>query len=438
MVVSSLAGAYFSNQAAKDASAAQTAGSEAGIAATREATQLGIAEQRRQFNESMAVLNPYVMAGYEALGYDPIGVEQLDAYKQQLGGYSGIAGEQEEISPLFEDNARPGAPPVPFDEYGRPTNAGLLGEKDRLRETGLLRNVQGSGLRVKGGSGSGIQREKSLSDFFSPLDDVPGAKYIQQIPGVPKGDGMPHSPLMDKIKDSTAAEDAPVGSSFAPMGALPPAAPIAPKVGAFNPNRGLGLYRSAGETGLPILGEYAEAGRSALQGQRAIAGELGPEAQQAAIEGIQGGPEMSALVQQGENALLQNASATGGMRGGNTSAALAQFRPQILSQLMNKQYSRLGGLSAQGGNIAQYLTGAGQSATSQVASMGQAAAAGQASMGQATGQGIANLLSGQGAAESNLFGQIGSANAGRSLARGQAINDAIGGVGKAYGYYKGL
>ena len=117
-----------------------------------------------------------------------------------------------------------------------------------------------------------------------------------------------------------------------------------------------------------------------------------------AISALEAGPEFQALTQAGEEAILQSAAATGGLRGGQTQAALAQFRPQVLSSLINQQYSRLGGLTALG-----------QTTTQNVAQLGQAAAAGQAAAGQQT---AANI--------SNLFGQQGAAQAGAALAQGQA------------------
>lgn len=96
------------------------------------------------------------------------------------------------------------------------------------------------------------------------------------------------------------------------------------------------------------LDPYQQAGQDALSQQRALAGLDGPEAQAQAQAGIQGGAQFGALAQQGENAILQNASATGGLRGGNTQGALAQFRPQLLQQLLEQQYSRLSGFSNQG------------------------------------------------------------------------------------------
>jgi len=163
------------------------------------------------------------------------------------------------------------------------------------------------------------------------------------------------------------------------------------------------------EAGIPALGglqPYAQAGAPALQQQQALIGMSGPEAQQAAIQQLEQSPQMQAMMQQGEQAILQNASATGGLRGGNTQAALAQFRPQMLSDLINQQYGRLGGLAGVGlqtqGNLAQ---------------LGQSAAAGQASQGLQTGQAIAGLL-----------GQQGQAEAGGMMASGSGRSGAMGGL----------
>ena len=136
-----------------------------------------------------------------------------------------------------------------------------------------------------------------------------------------------------------------------------------------------------------LLQPYTEAGLPALEQQQTLLGLKGPEAEQAAIARLTGGETFKALAQQGENALLQNAAATGGLRGGNLQAALGQFRPQLLSNLIEQQYGRLGGMT----------------------SMGQASAAGVGSAGMQTGTNIANLLGQQGAAEAG--GILGEAKA---------------------------
>jgi len=149
-----------------------------------------------------------------------------------------------------------------------------------------------------------------------------------------------------------------------------------------------------------LLSPYVEAGDVALEQQMALGGMSGREAQRKAISAIESGQEFQALTQQGEEAILQSAAATGGLRGGNTQAALAQFRPQVLSSLINQQYSRLGGVTA----------------------LGQQSAAGVGTAGMQTGQNIANL-----------YGQQGAAAAGSALATGQAFGNVMGSIGQYAG-----
>lgn len=154
-----------------------------------------------------------------------------------------------------------------------------------------------------------------------------------------------------------------------------------------------------------LLEPYVNAGTQGLNGQLDLAGVNGGGAQQAAIDAIKSGPQFQALLKQGENSILANASATGGLRGGNTQAALAQFSPNLLSQLISDQYSRLGGLT----------------------SLGQNSAAGVGNAGMATGNNIATLL-----------GQAGAAQAGGALAAGKADATMWNAPASALGTYLGL
>lgn len=131
-----------------------------------------------------------------------------------------------------------------------------------------------------------------------------------------------------------------------------------------------------------LMSPYVQAGTGAMQQQQALIGLQGPEAQQQAMSGFEQSPLFQSLQQQGESAILQNAAATGGLRGGNVQAALSQFRPQLLNQLIEQQYGRLGGL----------------------ATMGQASAAGQASGGMQSASNVGNLLANQ--AQAIAGGQI--------------------------------
>jgi hypothetical protein len=105
------------------------------------------------------------------------------------------------------------------------------------------------------------------------------------------------------------------------------------------------------------LDPYTSAGADASQAQAALMGALGPEAQQAAMAELEGSPMFQGMVAQGEDAILQNASATGGLRGGNTQAALAQFRPQMLNQAIQQRFQNLGGIAGRGLAAAQQGAG---------------------------------------------------------------------------------
>lgn len=136
-----------------------------------------------------------------------------------------------------------------------------------------------------------------------------------------------------------------------------------------------------------LMEPYAAAGPGALSQMQGIAGLGAPGAQAAAYRGIEQSPGFQSMAQQGEAGILQNASATGGLRGGNVQAALGQFRPQLLNQFVNQQYERLAGIT----------------------SLGQQSAAGVGTAGMQTGSNVANLMQQQGAAQAGgILGQAGA------------------------------
>lgn len=137
-----------------------------------------------------------------------------------------------------------------------------------------------------------------------------------------------------------------------------------------------------------LLKPYAQAGGGALGAQQNLLGLGGAGAQQQAIANIASGPEMAAMQQQGENAMLQNASATGGLRGGNLQGALAQFRPQLLNQLIQQRYQNLGGLTSIGQNAAAGTGNAAMNSSGQV--IGALGDQGAAQAGAALAGGQAN------------------------------------------------
>ena len=144
-----------------------------------------------------------------------------------------------------------------------------------------------------------------------------------------------------------------------------------------------------------LLSPYTKAGEGSLSAQQNILGLGGAAAQQAAISGIEQSPYFQSVAQQGENAILQNASATGGLRGGNTQGALAQFRPQLLNQLVQQQYQNLGGITALGQNAAAQQGNAGMQSASNIGNLlqqgGAARAGGYLGQASAINQGLENL-----------------------------------------------
>ena len=140
-----------------------------------------------------------------------------------------------------------------------------------------------------------------------------------------------------------------------------------------------------------LMQPYVQSGTGALQGQNDLLGLNGFDKQQGAIGNIENSPFFKSQYQQAENALLQNAAATGGLRGGNFQEVLADNRSNMLFGNVQQQLQNLSGASANG----------------------QSAAAGLGGQGLQFGQNIA-----QG------YGDIGQAKAGYQLAKGQ-INSGL-------------
>ena len=185
----------------------------------------------------------------------------------------------------------------------------------------------------------------------------------------------------------------------------------------FNRTQGnLQPYMQAGQNAMGYMNPYMQAGAPGLRGQQDLIGMNGAGAQSGAISAIANSPLLQQLTQQGENAMLQNASATGGLRGGNLQGALAQYRPAMLQQAIDQQYARLGG-----------MTSLGQMSAQNMAQMGQSAAAGVGTAGMNT----ANQISG-------LYGQQGAAQAGGILAQNNAMNHGVMGALGAYRGYGGF
>lgn len=146
------------------------------------------------------------------------------------------------------------------------------------------------------------------------------------------------------------------------------------------------------ERGLEETAPFREAGIGQLESYQQL---LTPQGRGEALSAYYGGEEFKGFEQQAEQSILRNQAATGGLRSGGTQAALAGIAPQLGQNYLNQQ------------------------AQNQLALIN----VGQGLAGQASQQ--ANVLGGSQAA---ALGNIGSYQAGGTLAKADAINTGLGGL----------
>ena len=165
----------------------------------------------------------------------------------------------------------------------------------------------------------------------------------------------------------------------------------------FDPTNAMGAASQAGNVqsqaalaGIPIqqqaflqtqqnLNPYAQVGQAALGSQAALAGLGGQDAQQAAVGQIQESPGQKFIRDRQERSLLRNASAIGGLGGGNVLTALQEQASGFAMQDLNNQRQQLGQLSGQGLTAGTNLGTFGATSAGSVADLQQAEAAARAS-----------------------------------------------------------
>lgn len=140
---------------------------------------------------------------------------------------------------------------------------------------------------------------------------------------------------------------------------------------------------------------YRQAGEQALN---QLMGLYGLSGQPADYSGFENSPDYQFAQQQGEQSLLRNRAALGGLQGGQTGAALQQFGQGLASQQLGNYRNSLMGILGSGQQAAQFT--------------GQA--------GFNTGQSIGQ----------NMIG-AGNAQAAGRLAGANALIGGIGGLGQA-------
>lgn len=201
-------------------------------------------------------------------------------------------------------------------------------------------------------------------------------------------------------------------------------------------NQGLGRIDQSTGQAVNYLNPYASTGQEAQQREAALSGALGGAAQQQAFQDFQESPGQKFLRERQEQALLRNASATGGLRGGSTLSALQEQASGIAAQQQQQQLENMRNIAQRGqqaatqqGQFSQTggIGGAnliGQIAGQQAGLLGQ-----QAGMQANTGSQMANLAAQGGQFAGNTLNNLGSQVSGLRSGLGQLESGAIGNTG---------
>jgi hypothetical protein len=132
---------------------------------------------------------------------------------------------------------------------------------------------------------------------------------------------------------------------------------------------------------------YSDFGLASMGSLSDLLGLNGNDKQGAAIDALKQSPAFTSLYNTGADTILQNASATGGLRGGNTQNSLANFGAGLLGQVEQNQIGNLtNGVGIGSGTVTTL-----------------------GNLGQQNANSIAQLLGQQGNAQAS--GTLGQANA---------------------------
>jgi hypothetical protein len=146
-------------------------------------------------------------------------------------------------------------------------------------------------------------------------------------------------------------------------------------------NRGIDTQQHQYDQTREDFAPYTAAGTAAMGGLGDLTGINGNDKWTAALSQLERSPELQSLYRTGDEAILQNASATGGLRGGNTQRSLADFRSDTFAKMIQQQLANLGGIAGLGLGATGSVAGFGQNTANNVSGM-------QTGIGQTTAGGI--------------------------------------------------
>lgn len=376
-------------------SSAQRSAASKASAAELEAAKLGIGFQEKQLAEQQYQFDVQMDEYRRKQELLEQNYEQMQQYLQPyIQSGQGALYEQMALSGI----AAPGSP----IQTTQKTNLQI----QPVRGPTIIGRPQGQ-IGIPTGEASAAFRPPMPAPGSSQISATGGGGAIQQRVNIPGAKTDPKTGQRYFLDESgvriNIQEPTGVGNIGAPMG------------GVFN-----AVNEALKQPVQDVRDVYkAAAEKEAWQAQPNVvnpyAGMTGEQAQAAAIERISSSPLLQELMSQGEQGILQQAAATGGLRGGNVQAALAQFRPQMLQQEIERQYARLGGLA-----------GTGQQSILQTPTVSPGAMPSYPGMDTSIAQ---------------LMMQMGESQAQKALAYGKAQGDLWSGIGSSigriYGYGAG-
>ncbi len=151
---------------------------------------------------------------------------------------------------------------------------------------------------------------------------------------------------------------------------------------------------------------FQEAGVGALGQQQALLGLSGQEAQNQAFASFNESPGQKFLRDRAQRNLTRNASAIGGLGGGNVRSALVEQGVGFAQQDFQNQFGRLGQLAGQGQSAANQVGQGALNTASQIGQFGAQSAANRGNLGIAGAQARASGILGQQQVESQFRGQL--------------------------------
>lgn len=164
------------------------------------------------------------------------------------------------------------------------------------------------------------------------------------------------------------------------------------------------------------LDPFAQAGRSALEQQQALLGLGGQEAQDAAFNAFAESPGQRFIRERAQKSLLRNASAIGGIGGGNVRSALVEQGAGFAAQDFGNQFNRLGDLRTAGQTAA---TNIGQGALTTAGNL----ASTSFNAAQLRGAGAINTAARQGQFGQNFATNVGNLAVQGAQARASGIQN---------------